>query len=265
MTFSALIHGTHFLILLIFLCAIVVNLAMLDILFEDENLVIIDKPAGLLVHRTRQAFGEDENALITLRDQIGSWVSPVHRLDRATSGALLFAKNEEILPALKSQFMARSVEKRYLALVRGIPKEKEALIDHPLTSERSNKLQQAQTSYRVIAETEIPFNSTGRYPTSRYSLLDVTLLTGRTHQIRRHLAHIRHYIIGDKKHGDNKQNIFFEREFGLENLLLHSWKMAISNPLTGEKISATCPLPPHFSKIMQDLNWQAGEILTVGN
>lgn len=238
---------------------------MLDILFEDENIILIDKPAGLLVHRTRQAFGEDENALIQLRDQIGSWVSPVHRLDRATSGTLLFAKKEEILPLLKAQFMERSVEKSYLTIVRGIPAIREDLIDHPLTSERSSKLQEAQTRYKVLAEAEIPFNSTGRYPTSRYSLLEVDLLTGRTHQIRRHLAHIRHYIIGDKKHGDNKQNIFFEKQFGLTNLLLHAWKLTFAHPQTGEKISVSCPVPDHFSKTMNDLNWQPGEILMVGN
>ncbi|HSF52911.1 MAG TPA: pseudouridine synthase [Algoriphagus sp.] len=234
---------------------------MLDILFEDEHLVIIDKPAGLLVHRTRQAFGEEENALIQLRDQIGSWVSPVHRLDRATSGVLLFAKNEEILPLLKAQFMDRRVEKSYLTIVRGIPAEKESLIDHPLTSERSNKLQEAQTRYKVIAESEIPFNSTGRYPTSRYSLLEVDLMTGRTHQIRRHLAHIRHYIIGDKKHGDNKQNIFFEKQFNLKNLLLHAWKLTIKHPLTGEKIAVACPIPVHFQTIMQELAWNPDGIL----
>ena len=150
---------------------------MLDIIFEDEHLVVIDKPAGLLVHRTRQAYGEDENALTQLRDQIGSWVSPVHRLDRATSGILLFAKNEKILPSLKGMFMERQVRKKYLCIVRGIPAEKEVLIDHPLRSERSNRLQESQTQVKVLAESEIPFNSTGRYPTSRYSLLEVDLLT----------------------------------------------------------------------------------------
>lgn len=238
---------------------------MLDILFEDEHLIIIDKPAGLLVHRTRQAFGEEENSLIQLRDQIGSWVAPVHRLDRATSGTLLFAKNEEILPLLKAQFSDRKVEKTYLAIVRGIPAEKENLIDHPLTSERSGKLQEAQTRYKVIAESEIPFNSTGRYPTSRYSLLEVDLMTGRTHQIRRHLAHIRHYIIGDKKHGDNKQNIFFEKQFGLSNLLLHAWKLSISHPITGAEVSVACPIPVHFRTIMQELAWKPNEILQAAN
>ena len=232
---------------------------MLEILFEDEDLILINKPAGLLVHRTRQAYGEDENALIQLRDQIGSWVSPVHRLDRATSGIVLFAKNESILPALKAKFMDREVRKTYLTIARGIPQEKQGLIDHPLQSERSKKLQEAQTKYAVIAESEIPYNSTGRYPTSRYSLLEVDLLTGRTHQIRRHLAHIRHYIIGDKKHGDNKQNIFFERQFGLQNLLLHAWKLSFTHPLTNTQISITCPPPAHFRTIMQHLGWELGE------
>lgn len=232
---------------------------MLDILFEDEHLIIIDKPAGLLVHRTRQAFGEEENALIQLRDQIGSWVAPVHRLDRATSGTLLFAKNEVILPLLKAQFSDRKVEKTYLSIVRGIPEAKENLIDHPLRSERSGKLQDAQTKYKVIAESEIPFNSTGRYPTSRYSMLEVDLLTGRTHQIRRHLAHIRYYIVGDKKHGDNKQNIFFEQQFGLTNLLLHAWKLSVINSLTGEKIAVSCPVPVHFRTIMHELGWKSKE------
>lgn len=234
---------------------------MLDILFEDENLILIDKPAGLLVHRTSLAAGEDENALIQLRDQIGSWVSPVHRLDRATSGILLFAKNEEILPQLKARFMDREVRKFYLTIVRGIPQEKNALIDQALESERSKKLQEAQTKYRVLAESEIPFNSTGRYPTSRYSLLEMELLTGRTHQIRRHLAHIRHYIIGDRKHGDNKQNIFFEKQFALQNLLLHAWKLSFVHPLSHQQISVSCPPPAHFQKIMSDLGWDYGQII----
>lgn len=235
--------------------------ARLEILFEDDHLVVIDKPAGLLVHRTRQAYGENENALIQLRDQIGSWVSPVHRLDRATSGLLLFAKNEEILPQLKAMFMDREVKKSYLTIARGIPAEQEALIDHPLESERSKKLQEAQTKYKVIANSEIPYNSTGRYPTSRYSLLEVDLLTGRTHQIRRHLAHIRHYIIGDKKHGDNKQNIFFERQFGLNHLLLHAWKLSFYHPITQSEINLQCPPPVHFRTIMHHLDWNPQEIL----
>lgn len=232
---------------------------MLEVLFEDEELVVINKPAGLLVHKTALAYGEEENALIQLRDQIGSWVAPVHRLDRATSGCLLFAKNEQVLPSLKSLFMDRAIEKRYLCIVRGIPAQHEGLIDHPLTSERSGKLQEAQSKYRVLMESEQAFDSTGRYPTSRYSLLEVELLTGRTHQIRRHLAHIRHYILGDRKHGDNKQNTYFETHFGLQNLLLHSWKLDFAHPLTQAYLQLTCAPPPHFQAIVEKLGWSRAD------
>ena len=233
---------------------------MLDILFEDEHLVVIDKPAGLLVHRTRQAFGENENALIQLRDQLDHWVAPVHRLDRATSGCLLFAKNEEVLPKLQGMFMERKIQKTYCCIVRGIPMEKEGLIDYPLTSERSGKLQEAQSKYRMLREAELPFDSTGRYPTSRYSLLEVELLTGRTHQIRRHLAHIRHYILGDRKHGDNKQNHYFETHFGLEHLLLHAWQLRFAHPTSGNIISIYCTPPPHFQHIVEKLGWADSQL-----
>lgn len=232
---------------------------MLEVLFEDEELVVINKPAGLLVHKTAMAYGEEENALIQLRDQIGSWVAPVHRLDRATSGCLLFAKNEQVLPSLKALFMDRAIEKRYLCIVRGIPAQHEGLIDHPLKSERSGKLQEAQSRYRVLRESEQAFDSTGRYPTSRYSLLEVKLLTGRTHQIRRHLAHIRHYILGDRKHGDNKQNTYFETHFGLQNLLLHSWKLDFTHPLTQASLQLTSAPPPHFQAIIEKLGWSKAD------
>lgn len=228
---------------------------MLEILFEDEYLIAINKPSGLLVHRTSIAADETVFALQLLRYQIGQHVSPAHRLDRPTSGVLLFSKKEEILPLLKEQFAARSVQKTYLAIARGIPASKSGLIDHPLTSERSNKLQEAQTHYKVLAEAEIPFDTTGRYPTSRYSLLELKPETGRTHQIRRHLAHLRHYIIGDKKHGDNKQNQFFSRQFGMENLLLHARELEISHPITSEKLKLTAPIPTHFAKTMENLGW----------
>ena len=229
---------------------------MLEILFEDEYLIAINKPAGLLVHRTSIAAEETVFALQMLRDQIGQHVYPVHRLDRPTSGVLLFSKKEEILPILKEQFADRSVQKTYLAIVRGIPTIKSDLIDHPLTSERSNKLQEAQTHYKVVAEAEIPFDTTGRYPTSRYALLELKPETGRTHQLRRHLAHIRHYILGDKKHGDNKQNQFFEKQFRMMNLLLHARKLEFTHPVTKDRISVVAELPTHFQKTITDLGWR---------
>ncbi|WP_296700985.1 RluA family pseudouridine synthase [Algoriphagus sp.] len=227
----------------------------LEILFEDEDLIAINKPSGLLVHRTSIAAGETVFALQMLRNQIGQHVSPVHRLDRPTSGVLLFAKNEEVLPLMKQQFADRSIQKTYFAIVRGIPSIKSDIIDYPLKSERSGRMQEAQTSYQVLLEAEIPYNSTGRYATSRYSLLELKPETGRTHQIRRHLAHLRHYILGDKKHGDNKQNQFFEKQFGIENLLLHARKLEFVHPRSKKPISLTAPLPSHFQKTMIELSW----------
>lgn len=226
----------------------------LEILFEDEYLIAINKPSGLLVHRTSIAAQETVFALQLLRDQIGQHVYPVHRLDRPTSGVLLFAKQEEVLPALKNLFSEREMEKTYLTIVRGIPAIQQGSIDHPLKSERSGRLQEAKTNYQVLSESEMPFNSTGRYPTSRYSLLEVKPETGRTHQIRRHMAHIRHYILGDKKHGDNKQNIFIEREFGLQNLMLHAQSLSFSHPVNGDQVNLNCLPPEHFLKTLKDLN-----------
>lgn len=205
------------------------------------------------------------SCLQILRDQIGQRVYPAHRLDRPTSGVLLFSKQEEILPQLNSQFADRSIEKDYLAIVRGILQEKEALIDHPLPNIKSGKLQEARTHYDVLEESEIPFNSTGRYPTSRYSLLLLKPETGRTHQIRRHLAHIRHYIIGDKKHGDNKQNIFFQKQFGLENLLLHAFELKFIHPVNNRKIHLQAPIPIHFRTIMNELGWNPEQIFSTIN
>ncbi|MFC3881403.1 pseudouridine synthase [Algoriphagus namhaensis] len=226
----------------------------LHIIYEDESLVAINKPSGLLVHRTKIAAEETEFALQILRDQIGSWVSPIHRLDRPTSGVLLFSKNPELMPSLKQQFEERKAEKVYWAICRGIPAQKYGKIDYALTSEYSNNRQEALSNYKVISECEIPFDTTGRYPTSRYSLIEVKPETGRTHQIRKHLAHLRHYIIGDKKHGDNKQNHFFEQQFGLKHLLLHSKSLSITHPISGNQILFTADPPVHFVKITTDLS-----------
>lgn len=226
---------------------------LLEILFEDDDIIAINKPSGLLVHRTSIAADETVFALQLLRDQIAQQVSPVHRLDRPTSGVLLFSKNPDILPLLKEQFSDRTVGKTYLAIVRGFPSLSNDCIDYPLTSERSGKLQEAITHYQVLSQAEIPFDTTGRYPTSRYSLLELRPETGRTHQIRRHLAHLRHYILGDTTHGDNKQNQFFERQFGLTNLLLHASELRFTHPLSSKEIKIQASIPAHFQHIISQL------------
>jgi len=222
----------------------------LEIIYEDEDIVAINKPAGLLVHKTRIDAYETLFALQILRDQIDHWVTPVHRLDKATSGLLIFSKKKEHLPFLKSQFKSKEVDKYYLALCRGIPKVRAGVINYPLSNEYSNAKQEAISEYKLISETELPFDTTGRYPTSRYSLLEVSPKTGRTHQIRKHMAHMRHYIIGDKKHGDNRQNQFFENQFGNRNLLLHSKELRILHPVDQCQIILKAKLPDYFNRII---------------
>ncbi|HAH35677.1 MAG TPA: pseudouridylate synthase [Algoriphagus sp.] len=227
----------------------------LEIILEDDDIIAINKLSGLLVHRTALAASEKkEFAVQILRDQIGQRVYPAHRLDRPTSGILLFSKKEEVLPLLKKQFENKTVHKSYLAIVRGIPAEKTFTVDQGLKNERSGKIQDAVTHFQVLDSSEIPYDTTGRYPTSRYSLLLAKPETGRTHQIRRHLAHKRHYILGDKKHGNNKQNSFFEKQFGLQNLLLHAHKLEFNHPISNEKITLKAEIPVHFRTILKDLN-----------
>ncbi|WP_026954173.1 pseudouridine synthase [Algoriphagus vanfongensis] len=230
----------------------------LEIIYQDSSLIAINKPSGLLVHRTKLAAEEKtEFAVQILRDQIGQRVYPVHRLDRPTSGVLLFALDETLLPELKRQFADREVSKTYWAIVRGIPRDDNFLIDQGLKNERSGKIQEAITDFRLIQSCEIPFDTTGRYPTSRYSLLEACPKTGRTHQIRRHLAHARHYIVGDKKHGNNKQNHFFQAQYGLDHLLLHGQKLEIFHPVLQKKLVLEAEIPVHFRTILDQLGMNA--------
>ncbi|WP_373523718.1 pseudouridine synthase [Aquiflexum sp.] len=234
---------------------------VLDILFEDDFYIGINKPAGILVHKTSIAKEEDTLwALQLLRDQIGQKVYPLHRIDRPTSGVLMFAKSSEAASILQPLFPTTAVEKYYLCIVRGYMQDDHGVINHPLKKKLYGELQEAQTSYWSLAQTEIPFPSSPKYPTSRYSLLKVYPHTGRMHQIRRHMAHARHYVIGDSTHGDNKQNNFFRTQFGLENMLLHGWKIKFTQPYTMEEINLQADLPDHFLKTMGILGLNSDQI-----
>ena len=227
---------------------------VLEILFEDDFYIAINKPAGLLVHKTKLAKDEvPVFAMQLLRDQIGQWVYPLHRIDRPTSGILLFAKSPEAAALLQPEFATTNIKKYYLTVVRGIPAEDHFIIDHPLRKDLDGTLQDCKTEFWKLAETEIPFASTPKYPTSRYALLKAYPLTGRMHQIRRHLAHARHYIIGDSTHGETRQNKFFREKFGLNNLLLHAARLEFKHPVFNEKIIISAPIPEYFQKIMNEI------------
>lgn len=221
---------------------------MLEIVYQDEHLIAINKPHGLLVHRSKIANDATEFALQLLRDQVGQQVSPVHRLDRKTSGLLLFAYEKEVEIAMHKQFMEGEVHKKYLAILRGYAPD-QLDIDYPLAKENGT-MQEAFTSFVTLqrAEIDVPF---GKHATSRYSLVEATPKTGRMHQLRKHFAHIFHPIIGDRTHGCNKQNRFFKEQFAMTTMLLHASQLAFVHPVTGQQIELKAGVHPEFKRMME--------------
>lgn len=226
---------------------------MLEIIYQDDHLIAINKPHGLLVHRSKIANDAKEFALQLLRDQIGRHVNPVHRLDRKTGGALLFAFDKEIEIAMQKQFQETLVDKHYLAIVRGYtPSEME--IDYPLAKENGT-IQEAQTKFITLQQSEIAI-AVGQHPTSRYSLVEANPRTGRMHQIRKHFAHIFHPIIGDRPHGCNKQNRFFKDHLKMNTMLLHASKLSFTHPVSGQKVTVEANLQPEFERMLNFLNFK---------
>lgn len=223
----------------------------IELLYRDDDLVAVHKPAGLLVHRNAHA-GREPFLLQLLRDLIGQRVYPVHRLDRPTSGLMIMALSPEAASALARQFAAGQVRKAYLAVVRGFAPEAGS-IDRPLKSE-SGREAPALTRYTRLATAEIPL-PVGPHPTARYSLVRVEPETGRTHQIRRHFAHIRHPLIGDVLRGDGRQNRAFREHFGVHRLLLASVELRFSHPSSGLGMSLTCPPARDMLDLFDRLGW----------
>ncbi len=218
------------------------DLQALPILFEDEHYLAIYKPAKLLVHRSPIDKRETEFAVQMLRDQVGYQVSPVHRLDKPTSGVLLFAKDSEAAQKAQALFEQQEISKTYLAIVRGFaPNTLE--IDRPVKA-RKDKLntrdqtdKPAQTRLINLATKAFDISVDDRYPQSRYSLLALSPKTGRRHQLRYHCKHIRHPIIGDSKYGRAEHNRFFEQSLEQSRLYLSAVKLAFIHPYSDQTIS----------------------------
>lgn len=227
------------------------NSRQLEILYRDEHLIAVNKPHGLLVHRSSIAADASEFALQLLRDQIGMPVYPSHRLDRKTGGILLFALDKETDSKMQQLFADRKVQKTYWALVRGYAPTKGS-IDYPLLRPNGTA-QEAITHYQVMAYAELPISS-GKFPTSRYSLVNVSPETGRMHQIRRHFAHIFYPIIGDRPHGCNKQNKFWKETFSMDTMLLHARELSFSHPITHQNILIQAPIQPEMERVLNLLH-----------
>jgi len=224
---------------------------MLDILYIDDYLAIVHKPAGWLVHRTPLDKGETRFVLQTLRDQIGQRVWPVHRLDKGTSGVLVFALDAEVARALGQAFESgEGLKKTYRAMVRGWPVD-EGLIDHPLRrmpddmrSERE-QVQAAQTRFVTRGRGELPL-AQGDFPSTRFALVQLQALTGRRHQLRRHMKHMAHPIIGDATHGKGPLNRAIAEHLGIQRLWLHVMRLEMHHPVSLALLVISAPPGPEW-------------------
>lgn len=220
------------------------NPEILPLLYRDEALVAVNKPSGMAVHR---GWSQERIVAMTLaRDRLGRRVFPVHRLDRGTSGALLLALSPEVARRLQEQLEAGEVRKRYLALVRGIPPE-EGVIDHPVPRAPEGPRVPAVTGFRRLATFE------------RYALVEVVPRTGRLHQIRRHLKHISHPLIGDVRYGKGEHNRLFRDRFGLHRLALHALALELAHPLDGRPLRLFAPVPEDLAGPLRAMGMEVPE------
>ncbi|PAU37725.1 tRNA pseudouridine(65) synthase TruC [Vibrio coralliilyticus] len=240
---------------------------MLDIVFQDEYFVAVNKPAGMLVHRSWLDKHETQFVMQTLRDQIGQHVFPLHRLDRPTSGVLIFALSSDVASQVMPMFANHEMVKTYHAIVRGWIEEAGRL-DYALKVEldkiadkhasQEKEAQEAITDYRPLAKAEIPY-STGKFPTTRYCLMELKPLTGRKHQLRRHMAHLRHPIVGDTTHGDGKHNKLFREVYDSHRLLLHASSLEFVHPFTNQTVLIKAKVDDTWQKICDEFAWQMPE------
>ena len=236
----------------------------LRILYQDEFMVAIDKPAGLLVHRSWLDRHETRFAMQMTRDQVGQHVYPVHRLDRPTSGILLFALDPDTARSLSQAFATQQVKKEYLALVRGWAPDS-LYIDYPLKEELDKiadpfadpdkPAQEARTALRCLQQVELPFAVSPRHPSSRYSLLQLRPETGRKHQLRRHMAHISHPIVGDTCHGDGRHNRFFREQFACHRLMLCHHQLDLIHPVTRQPLRISTELDEQWLQLFTEFGW----------
>lgn len=205
------------------------------------------------MHRSKIATDAEVFALQILRDQIEHHVFPTHRLDRKTSGVLLFAKDEETNRLMQMLFMEKEVAKTYKAIVRGWTDD-QGTIDYALTTD-SGKTQDAITHYTTLQRSEIDLPN-GKFSTARFSLVELKPETGRMHQLRKHMAHIFHPIIGDRPHGCNKQNKLFLEHFSMIEMMLHAQTLKFEHPRTGETITIESKIQGELSRMLELLEFE---------
>ncbi len=221
-----------------------------EVLYEDNDIIVVNKPKGLVVHPANgNPDGTLVNALMKIckgtLSGIGGEIRPgiVHRLDKDTSGVLIVAKNDKAHLALCEQIKNREVKKTYLALTRGIIKENEATINMPIGRSTTDRKKMAVIKTGKEAITH--FKVLERFKEN--TLLEINLETGRTHQIRVHLSQIGYPIVGDMVYSNGKN------KFGVQGQMLHAWKIKFMHPITGKKMEIEAPLPPYFEDVLEKL------------
>ena len=243
----------------------------LPLIYRDDHMVVVDKPANLLVHPSEIDRRETRSAMMILRDQLGQWVWPAHRLDRPTSGLLVFALDRDCARELAMAFQEHRVRKEYLAIVRGHP-PLGGIIRHALTVKddigpRRNtdaEPQPALTLYHRLAHATADWAADKRYSTSRYALVRCRPATGRRHQLRRHLKHISHPIIGDSSYGKGPHNRAFAEAFGESRLYLHASDLWLNHPVTGAPIALSAPPPDAFLRVAGAFGWGESAMIRHG-
>mgnify|MGYP000359285895 CR=1 FL=1 len=214
----------------------------LEILHEDEDIIVVNKPNDLLVHHSYYSRNISEESLIQkVRAHLEAPAFLAHRLDRKTSGAIIVAKSKYIAGELQDQFVNQSINKTYIALVRGWTAES-GIIDSPIKNDEKGIYQDAETSFKTIESVEFS-KGVVPYPTSRYSLIELSPKTGRTHQLRKHMNKIAHPIIGDPKHGNRHHNHAFIDWFGHSRLYLHANQIEFEHPSTKKLVSFNAVAP----------------------
>lgn len=227
----------------------------IEVLYDDGELLAVNKPAGLLVHKSKIASDETDFLLERIKEQVGANLYLAHRLDRATSGVLLLAKSREIAGEIGRLFMARDVTKKYLAVVRGWPAA-EGAIDYPLPGVREHGPRKpALTRWRTLATTTVPIEM-GRYAEQRYALVEAMPETGRYRQIRRHFHHISHHIVGDTSHGRGDHNRLWRIHFGMHRMLLHSWRLEFMHPVSGARMALIAKPDDVWQRVAERFGWQ---------
>jgi tRNA pseudouridine65 synthase len=223
----------------------------LNVLHQDPSMIAFDKPSGLAVHESDYTGPLEDTAVAHARETFGD-VFTVHRLDAATSGVLLLARSKQAAAKLSHQFEAQSVQKKYLAVVRGWAPQ-EGVIDQALP-DTNGVAKPARTTFRCLGRCALPVPM-GRYPQARYSLIEATPETGRMHQIRRHFKFLSHPLVGDVRYGKGDHNRLFRDKFGLNRLLLHAWRISFDHPGSGERVELTAPIDSELKGVFTELGW----------